>query len=364
MRLSGANSAWIVVLAVCLAGAQQASKKPAMRSTKVVLPQPVLLAPDDGMAVIAAALETRGRSSKVDCSHLVHEIYDRAGFSYDYMPSSKIYVGSDEFRRVVNPQPGDLIVWPGHMGILVSPSQHSFFSALTSGFGVDFYDSAYWKTRGKPRFFRFAKQSEAGSRLASNSIPALRNTVLQTNPASAPLEVNAEEVLPDMPQVAGRTPAAVVAPRILVESPKPTAEQVSAALLQALSQTGESLRGQDVFRLQRDLTVINRFDVRQVKVKGERGWTEVQIATSASLTKGQLNLKPRREKQRWPLVRVESGTWELLPPQANFYVNRDDAVTMFAHQLAQITEPGASPTDVTQKAQLAQLLQILLPTKN
>src|SRR5450432_2364629 len=38
---------------------------------------------DDGLAVIAAALDLRIHiPSRHDCSHLVHAIYDRAGFPY------------------------------------------------------------------------------------------------------------------------------------------------------------------------------------------------------------------------------------------------------------------------------------------
>ena len=354
MRSFGQNAgcALLVTLFACTAGAQQAPKSTVGRSAKITQPQPALLAPDDGMTVIAAALETRGRSSKTDCSHLVHEIYERAGFSYDYIPSSDIYAGSDEFRRVTHPQPGDLVAWPGHVGVLISPLQHSFFSALNSGLGVDFYDSAYWKTRGKPRFFRFVKDTSAPSRVASRTVAELKNTSLQTNSGGAPLEASAEEVSQAVPKVAEKAPTAVVVPRILVEGAKPTPEQVSAALLQALSETGDSLRGQDVFQLKRDLAIVNRLDIRQVKLKGDRGWAEVQVEESASLTKGQLNLKARREKQRWTMVRVEPESWELLPPQPNLYVNHDDAVTLLAHQLAEMTGPGASPGNPGQKAQM------------
>ena len=121
-------------------------------------PKAALIGPDDGMAVISAALDARSRrSAGADCSHLVHDIYERAGFAYDYASSSDLYAGADEFRRVSRPQPGDLVVWPGHVGIVVNPAQRSFYSALNSGLDVDDYDSPYWKHRGHSRFFRFVK---------------------------------------------------------------------------------------------------------------------------------------------------------------------------------------------------------------
>jgi cell wall-associated NlpC family hydrolase len=114
------------------------------------------LTADDGLSVIAAALDGRIHlTAKRDCSHLVHAIYVRAGFPYTYMRSSDLYIGTNEFQRVTDPQPGDLVVWRGHVGIVVHPVQHIFFSAMRSGLGIDSYDAPYWKRRGQPRFYRY-----------------------------------------------------------------------------------------------------------------------------------------------------------------------------------------------------------------
>jgi hypothetical protein len=119
---------------------------------------PWLVSPDQGLAIIGAALESRKPTdSNADCSNLVHAIYERAGFTYSYSNSSELYAGIKEFRRVLHPQPGDLVVWRGHVGIVISPVQHSFFSAMRSGRGVEFYDSPYWQARGRPHFFRYLK---------------------------------------------------------------------------------------------------------------------------------------------------------------------------------------------------------------
>ncbi len=112
------------------------------------------------MSVIAAALDSR---SKRDCSHLVHAIYTRAGFPYRYARSSDFYAGRDEFQRVIHPQPGDLVVWRGHAGIVVNPTQHIFYSAMRSGPGIDIYDAPYWKRRGHVRFYRYIKGSGTNS---------------------------------------------------------------------------------------------------------------------------------------------------------------------------------------------------------
>ncbi len=124
------------------------------------------LTPDDGLAVIAAALDSHIHlGSKPDCSHLVHAIYDRAGFPYRYAPSSDLYVGTRQFQRVPRPQVGDLVVWRGHSGIVVDPAQHIFFSSLRSGLGTDSYEAPYWKERGGIRFYRYIKGSLASSHL-------------------------------------------------------------------------------------------------------------------------------------------------------------------------------------------------------
>lgn len=113
---------------------------------------------DDRLSLIAAALDARvRRDSEHDCSHLVHAIYEQAGFPYSYAPSSDLYAGVEGFQRVKQPEPGDLIVWRGHAGIVVQPSKHIFFSFMSSGPGTDDYQTPYWKSRGHPRFYRYIK---------------------------------------------------------------------------------------------------------------------------------------------------------------------------------------------------------------
>jgi len=130
-----------------------------------------LIGLDDGLAIITAALDARTRlSPRIDCSHLVHEIYERAGFAYDYASSSDLYAGTDDFRRVSHPQPGDLVAWPGHVGIVVNPAQRSFYSALTSGLGVEDYNSPYWRERGHAHFLRFLKTHSAVERAGNSRV--------------------------------------------------------------------------------------------------------------------------------------------------------------------------------------------------
>ena len=118
---------------------------------------PVTLTQDDGLSVLAAALEARGGGARPrDCSHLVHTISTSGPASPTRMPVLPIsHSGTDDFQRVAQPQPGDLAVWKGHVGIVVNPAQGLFFSRLRSGPGIESYDDQYWKHRGPVRFYRY-----------------------------------------------------------------------------------------------------------------------------------------------------------------------------------------------------------------
>src|SRR5438309_1254529 len=114
------------------------------------------LTSEQGKAIVKAAwVRERQGGRKPDCSHLVHEVYERAGFPYSYANSFELYAGTSSFVPVTKPQAGDLVVWRGHVGIVVDPRQHSFYSSVRSGVRTDSYDSRPWKARGKARFYRY-----------------------------------------------------------------------------------------------------------------------------------------------------------------------------------------------------------------
>lgn len=149
-------------------GIQSVSARPRRNSDRT-------LTHEDRLAVLSAALDAKPRRSRAhDCSHLVHAIYERAGFSYAYADSNDLYAGVQGFQRVTHPAAGDLVVWQGHVGIVIRPSRHLFFSFLSAGPGTDDYKSPYWKSRGHARFYRYLKNDPcAGCRLVRNtSTPA------------------------------------------------------------------------------------------------------------------------------------------------------------------------------------------------
>ena len=159
--LRARTTVWAVILALGLMG--QVWAKSATRADSPDTES--MFGSDDGLAVISAALNSRYREASLsDCSHLVHSIYEQAGFPYSYVSSSTVYRGDSSFRRVKYPHTGDLVAWPGHLGIVVNPAQRSFYSALRSGPGIDYYDAPYWKARGPARFYRYVKNASRAER--------------------------------------------------------------------------------------------------------------------------------------------------------------------------------------------------------
>lgn len=308
-----------------------------------------LLNPNEGLSVLGAALESRGRSrSKPDCSHLVHTVYERAGFPYSYVSSSDLFAGVDEFRRLTRPQPGDLVVWPGHVGIVVNPAQDTFFSALRSGIGVESYSSSYWKDRGEPRFYRYAKAAATEDRGSTIGTPRLTPTALEAsaNTVTAPaVDVN---------------PASIKFPHLqVINSARPRPEEVTQALLLTLSISSDGLHEADMFIAARSLIVFSRLEVRAVKIHGDQGRAEVRITVPVSVDRGQASLRKRQEVQRWPLRRRDQKSWELLFPEDIVYMPRQTAVRVLSHQLALLADSESPSVKVRQKA-LAEMLNTLL----
>lgn len=172
----------VCVLGVCVAWAQgsgqvagdrveksQSSASSQPKLSRVAMSESVqrarkaqkTLSSDDRQTVIAVALRSkRPRTGERDCSHMVHAIYQQAGFPYAYAPSDDLYDGVKGFQRTSRPKAGDLVVWRGHVGIVIRPSRHAFFSLLSSGPGIDDYRNRYWKGRGEVRFYRYLKTAE------------------------------------------------------------------------------------------------------------------------------------------------------------------------------------------------------------
>src|SRR6267154_2572447 len=127
-----------IALAVCLAAAWTpggpAARAQAAPAAQGSAPSFRLLNAKQGRSIVDAAKdqEQTGRDPQ-DCSHLVHQAYLDAGFEYPYVNSFELYAGNENFQRVRHPRAGDLIVWPGHVGIVLDPIEHSFYSLVRTG---------------------------------------------------------------------------------------------------------------------------------------------------------------------------------------------------------------------------------------
>jgi hypothetical protein len=357
---------YATVLGVALAQEKGASSSGAYRVTHETADQqhkpfaPRLLIPNEGLAILNAALDSRHsrKDFSSDCSHFVHELYERAGFPYEYASSSDLYRGTNQFRRVASPQPGDLAVWRGHAGIVVNPDQHSFFSVLRSGPGVDSYDAPYWKQRGQPRFFRYIKSAPAGVNTSIRHAswqPKVLNDAEPYESVPGTSEASSEKL-------GKNKPVNAEAFRIVVlSSTRPKSDQVQAAFLQACKDSEGLLRGSDLSKSTQSVVVFDQFEVKKVHLSGNRGWLEVQIEDLVSLRGGNAEvLHNGLERQRWSLRRGDNQSWELTPSWNAMYIPRHTAERLLAHELAQLTDNASDNASGTQdKVELARLLDVL-----
>jgi NlpC/P60 family len=316
-----------------------------------------LLNVDEGQTVVNTALEQRphGRP-KPDCSHLVHEIYELSGFPYPYVSSFDLYEGIDNFRRVSAPHPGDLVVWRGHVGIVIDGVDHSFYSSVRSGLRTEYYDGPYWRTLGRPRFFRYVVARSADFTATSATGPA-NTPKARTKPLILPARKETAEAPPletDLPAKVESTttspsptlslnhalavPSSIV---VVAAAIRPTDEEVGEAISEFNSASGNLLRGWPPADPKRSVLVYDQLHVERIDLKRDRGWVRAEVEGRLSITGERLEGKRRREKLRWELHRTPQG-WQLQAPSNRAYIPRDVAVHVLAEQLALLTQNEAA----------------------
>ena len=340
----------------------------------------------EGQAVVENALQfDQPVPGAQDCSHLVQRIYAAAGFDYPYASSFDLYAGNENFRRVKVPQPGDLIAWPGHVGIVLDPAEHSFYSLVRSGLKAENYYARYWRSRGKARFYRYIVDGSASvetaagvSQQPSSSLPANKPSQAATKAAhrttrdaNAPLPLKAaseRSIIMGPPAPAILPPPTDAPASILIEAEqrRPTQEEVADSISELSNAAGNVLRAEEPLKVRVPVIIFERFTVERVQIKNDHGWAYLQMESNASLTEDGADFKRRHEKVRWELRRTESG-WIALAPSERAYVPRDVAVRILAAQLARLTESeAASKHDdavLGQEARIANLLSALLQPK-
>ena len=200
----------------------------AAQDTGVRRPQK-LVSVREGEAIVRTSLQHRRIQNKPDCSHFVHDVYADAGLNYQQSSSRELYAGIDSFQRVEKAQPGDLVVWAGHVGIVVDPEDHSFYSSVLSGLSISNYDSNYWKSRGVSRFYRYKINALQSARMmtgasdhkespSSNQPPGSQSQRLASAPKPKMVPASENRLV-----AKGATPNHAVPAENLASAPKPLA---------------------------------------------------------------------------------------------------------------------------------------------
>lgn len=312
-----------------------------------------LLSLKEGQAIaqgIAWADDEEGLAP--DCSHLVHTLYQQAGYPYPYVTSVDLYRGTGSFLRVRTAQPGDLIVWQGHVGIVLNVREHSFFSSVTAGTQIQDYLSTYWRARGNPRFYRYLTKSPAKGaggtvEAAGRSGPPSKEQAVASgteNQASLRAVKTAAPTTPGRTRGEGDKSRAENSSETL-SSPipirtggsQPKAADVTAALEAANLEAGEMLRAGNLEKLERPVVVYRQLQVSGVELNGKRGTAQIQIETLAALTPERIAAQLGWEDHQLALERTKKG-WTMLEGSEIAYVPRDRAMRVLAERLAALTQ--------------------------
>jgi len=357
---------------LCLATASTAlgqNVRPASAETHG--PRPI--ARTEGRKILAAIHTVDVESeSETDCSHLVHDIYEQAGFPYEYVSSRELYIGGTNFTRVRVPQAGDVVVWRGHAGIVIDPEQHSFFSFVSSGPDTQFYDSPYWRSRGIARFFRYVTgkplhadhtleatdhldrkplQVQGDNRSPENHPPA---ELSKPAPARASHPVPADDT---SSSTTAETPREIV---LQVAGKSPSPQEVVDAFVEMNQDFGESLRTGSLNSPGRSIVVYRELRILGVQTKGKRGTALVRIESLAGPGDTQTASQLRWREESLEFEKTKRG-WVMSPLKNAAYVNREVALRVLSVRLADLAKnTGATPEQEREQTQIIRFLNLLV----
>jgi hypothetical protein len=310
---------------------------------------------EEGEAIVQVAWELRrGLSPKPDCSHFVNAIYAQAGLDYEYARAEEIFDGIDSFRRVHRPQPGDLVVWQGHVGIVIDPDEHSFYSSVLSGFAIEDYRSNYWTARGQPRFYRYviddvhkarldahlnslqlmpaAVRSGSARGLLSGREPDLRRSTRNPFPDSGTISQSG----------ADDTETSDVA--FVSSHMRPSKDEVRAALIHLADANGQRLLQRPAMDPNQSIVLSDQIRVAELSLSDHSGWAELEIKEADSSRSAPGYVKPI-DRWRVSLHRGERG-WILLAPQDRVYLRRDAAIRALAGHVAMMSRTPAHDGEI------------------
>lgn len=334
----------------------------------------VLLSPDQGEALAAFAVRSEKRiRSKPDCSHLVHQLYGRAGLIYPYEDSRVLYRGISDFQRVKTPQAGDLVVWLGHVGIVLSTEEKTFISSVRSGILSESWVAPHWVHRGHPRFYRYRIGPEADMNLlakimgdetegAASQISARnRNGAELPSPAlPATTETHEpngleEKSEPLSPQNArgmnegSHDSNSVVA--LVNQHSVPSKRQIAAALMESSKAHARRLMDDETLDVTRPFVAFSRVEVEKIKIKHESGWVTLRLTETMSQEDGRI-LPAKTTERDLAIFHRNDGVWVISDPQQRTYLHEDQALEVFEHQTELFLRqaPNSSSSRIVVKA--------------
>ena len=338
--------------------------------TQGTVVKPLTLTSRDGETIVHAAWKReRQTRSKPDCSHLVHEVYALAGYPYPYADSFDLYAGVDSFIRVTRPQPGDLIVWRGHVGIVVDPARHSFYSSVTSGLREEFYDAPQWTVRGPASFYRYVLGTPRVTPADKLPLQMTKGTVLpvensrENSPSMATTMKTEPSTAMSASELPSGRPSLDIPSTILIAASldRPSQAEVAGAISELNNRNGVILRENGFSRLDRPLIIYDSPSVDRAKFQGNRGSVQFRVNALVTMLGGRIEQTPHYEGFRWELMRVNAG-WAVLTPKDRVYVPRDIAVGILAAQLtslAQDSEVYGSDSSIRQQTEIVHVLNAL-----
>jgi hypothetical protein len=325
-----------------------------------------LVSKEEGRALAQTALHHWPQMrDKPDCSHLVHDVYVEAGLNYEYATTNDIFDGIESFERVSQPQAGDLVVWQGHVGIVIDPEDNSFYSSVITGFSVSSFSSSYWESRGPRRFYRYKISAAQAARLLRRA--SGRKVYAKTvRPEShEPTDVTVRKIReddspgaePDLPErnvrrdtapgvpSENRIAGAVVtaASRFPKDARKPTKEQIRSAFVQLSDRN--AAQWQQSTDLNGPFEIVDGFEAGRVEIQGSWGWAELNVTTMASFADGRMIATKRTKKIRFMLLQQTDG-WTLQAPANHSYLLRTAAVRMITARLAVLAHDPDNAKDL------------------
>jgi len=318
----------IALAAVCLVVLATAQSIP--DEVRLLRPEVRLISPEEGEAIVQTAWELRrGLLPKPDCTHFVHAIYAQAGFAYDYAQAADLFDGIASFRRVKRPQPGDLVVWQGHAGIVVDQWEHSFYSSVPKGFALENYRSKYWAARGAPRFYRYLVDDAHGIQppspiLIKQPVPT---TDLQSDFIEA-LDLHDDPPAADAIDSASRDTE--IRDEVFVsQRRKPSKDEVLAAIVRWVDANGNRFLQSDHLDTQPLVMVADEFTVAGIKITNNSGWVDLNVKQTATIRYGKVELNRATGTWRLLLSRRERS-WMLMVSRDHVYLSRSGAVKVLS----------------------------------